>query len=529
LTTPLGPLEGARNAVIAKIIADLGTETERITAIQQLDERLDALELPVEIPRVAPDGWMRTEDITDIAAAVQTNLTYVATLADLLRAAGYLSQVLIDTRAKAADAAADTAVGFIEDLGVYLSARKGGGDAIVVAPEDLKGDYSLTGRTIMPRVASASNVTLAMEDVITNGRKGNMLEVSSETQAGVELDEVKFVDPNDTRRTILNVNDDNDETVLEVEATSIHDEQWLEMDVYGYTGGKRVQLNWNSAPSDNRLVAEVTAKVVGGKLSSLSVVPDLSITEKVLIESVEYSKNDGMKWYVANGPKGIARGTGAYDTGTAGEGVWTIPGGRADRVKIRLVQDTPYRTKLATVEYSEHGKKTPLLSGPPYLNTTSKSEFFTPESLTYGSVKLDKRVIARAADRWAISIKEINAHASEYERSCVLTTKTYQLPAECSRVGISSTETVPSGATINYEISHDGVTWTKISPVERSSGKEIVVFSAGGAADPESDPGAVYVKTVTPVKAISLRITMTCRGTDAPSISKLSIHPILKR
>lgn len=530
MPTPIGSTEGARNAVIANIVAGLETESEKIVAIRELDERLDAMQVPVEIPRLVERGWLRFEDIDDIVDAVENNLTYIATLADLLRASSYLASILVDTRARAADIAAADASNFVNDLRVYLSARKGGGDAIMVTPADLSGDFSVVGRSILPKATSTSNVSVSVKKVVTNGIAGNMFELTGDVEADVPLTEITFSDPSGNRAMTDNAFDDKMESIFEIESIRVLDDDWIETEVNTWSGGRVAKINWNKAPADGKLVAEIEAKVLGAKITSLVIVPDLSLTEKILVEAVEFSKDDGKKWYKAKGPVAISTGTGAYDGGVAGEGTWTIPGGRANRIKVRVAQDTPYRTKVATVDFTAAGTDTPLVAGPALSDLAVKRQYFVPASgMLYGAANLDKKVIAREADRWAIAIKEIDARACEYERSAVFVTKTYELPADCDRLGLSAIESIPSGTTITYEISHNGVNWNKISPIQRSSGKEIMVFAAGGQANPNTDPGAIYVQTETPVREITLRISMTSKGVDAPSVSDLSIHPVLKR
>lgn len=530
MPTPLGPLEGARNAVIAKLISGLSTDTAKIAAIKDLDRRLSEAKTPVEIPRIVEKGWLRTEDLDDVVSAVEVNLTYVALMADLLRAAGAMSQALIDTRAQAADTATKEAEHYINDLLLYLAARKAGGDAIIVNPKDITGDFSTFGGAIIPKVVSANRANIAVKSVNTNGFKGNLLEIDKNTDVGTSLQSVKFIDPNGDRADAGQAFDEDEDSIFEVEALKIVDDEWIEFGVTKWISGVLTNISWNEEPNGGKLIAEIVARVPGGRLSTLALVPDLSNTEKIDIDSVEFTKDDSSKWVSAVGKSKAGRATGAYEGVDAGTALWVIPGGRAKNIKIRISQDTPYRTKVATADFVAHGTTTPLVPGVPLTDISSKRQYFTPStSIQLGNKTLDRKIVARLADRWCIAIKSIDGRANEYTRSSTFQTDSYDLPAECERVAISVDEIIPDGCTVSYEISHDGVTWSPISPVGRTSGREVVIFGSGGNANPIQDPGATFVQTDKPVKTLALRVLMTTRGTDAPAISNIAIHPLLKR
>jgi hypothetical protein len=140
--------------------------------------------------------------------------------------------------------------------------------------------------------------------------------------------------------------------------------------------------------------------------------------------------------------------------------------------------------------------------------------------------KIKRKIFGLNATRFAIAIKEIRGEVYDYVTDTTIESRPYIFDKPLDVVMLRAKEQIPEGTNITYELSHDrGGTWVQVVPMERSGqGAEVIVFSAGGSANPNIG-SATYVQVRERPTSIIVRARLRATNSAAPSIEKLSIQP----
>lgn len=496
--------------------------------IDELEARLGTTEPLVPLPHVVPGGFVRSEDIDALVHAANASYTYLMGEADTIAAAARMVAYLVNGRMDDAERAIEQAGGYVGNIQLYLKAKRGGADGIVVDLAALNGVTYTCGQ-VTSQLKSARRLNATTTNIRTNGRAGNLLELSGnyETDKAIPTWQVNFVDPQNARKKNRNLDDNNDVTIYEVEATEIaaaaKAKDYIPLPIREPVAGGYSDIVYDKAPDNGELWLEIKLQVAGSA-SMVQVIPALLAGQTLVVDSLMASA-DGTRYVEVARNFVITPETNLYlDQGAvAGTGLFFLPPGTINFLLLRFKTRSSYNTLLAHVKELDSAGK--YVEPRVYDISQSKSNYFSTQTVQAGSETRHREVYALPAARWSIPIRSILVTKNEYESTSHFQTETYKLANPCERVAISVDEVVPTGCAINYEISHDGKTWTAISPIERTGGTEIVVFGADTSNNPNV-PQTAFVAVDKPVRELTLRATLVSTGDGTPVIRSITIEPM---
>jgi hypothetical protein len=498
----------------------------------------------IELPRIAEDSFLRKEDLAYLAEALSTNYAVISSELDVAQAVTESVGELVKTRDTALKEACAEAAGAIDTVQAYIAARRKGAGSLNITPEVLTGDFSYWGGAIGAKITGSRKVNFAIESVETNGIESNLLELDESVESGLSLEPSEIIfannqlEPASSERSLL---DKSVATYFEVEQYSIppfvKDNNYVPMIIEREENGILKPYTWD-VDSRTQLYLEMTFSVDGGKLSQFVINPFLEDAARVSVELIEACDDQG-RWHIVDRNKILVPDVSTYiGSGYAfkGMGVWQMPMAQATMVRIRLKQDSPYQTIIAHAGYLQRTGANTLtgsawVSGPAYRIGASRASYFTPAPILFSDGRrIERHIIGIAAHRWTIPIREISGYSNSYAKTSVMTSSDFDLGGMCSATSISATEQIPEGCSILYELSpNQGRDWVELSPVERSSGdNEVLRFSSGGQSNPNR-PGVKYLDVDAPVKNLRIRITIKSVDNISPTISSLSINPVMER
>lgn len=534
----VGRIGAGKAAVIRMLAAELLGEVAAGTAtLSDVAPSVDALAARIagtgslhDLPRVEDGSFARKEDVEDLVDAANLSYAYLTAEADTLAVVTQMIAYLANGRIDAAEASVTGAADLIGNLQLYTRLKRGGSNAIVVDLGHVDGDTQYENGRVISAIKSSRNVKPEVLGVRTNGREGDLLELSGSPATGTSLEayEVIFVDPTGKRADEGSIDDNDASTIYEIEAMAIDPSaksaDYIPLKIRDSVEGGYADVEYDKAPENNELWAEITL-IVPGDASMVQIIPALMNSQKIIVDSILVS-SDGSKYEEIVRDFAITPETNMYldESGTnAGTGLFFLPSMTVSYIVLRLKTHDSYNTLFAHVR---ERNATGYVDPSAYDTSTTKDGFFSPQTTSSSGETRLREVYALTGRRWSIPLRNVLVTKNEYESTSMFETPVYDLASACERVAISAQEEIPDGTSIEYEISPDaGSTWISITPVERFGGKEIIVFGADTTGNPNNSQTS-YVSVSEPVTKLKLRATFHSTVTATPAIKSLSIQPM---
>lgn len=515
------------------------SKAEALGIIRRLNKRLQEVHGEVVVvDKIQEDSLLYVEQLEDLVSSINYNYTYYAAEIDLLNSVAKVVSSYIDGEIERAKESLNKAADIIGVLKVYLESKSKNPHAISVTRDDLSGgDFSLFGNNITAKESSSKKSSVSSIDVRTNGMVGNLLELEKSVPIFTPLNDsdVKFIDERNIFNNKARLKDSSLNTVFELEAYEVDSavaEQLILLDIKKRAiteenrGASFVPVLWNKSPENNVLTATISVES-SNTFNTITIEPNLINTYQK-VRSITVS-SAGENWTSIVEDVFLVPDINKFDENFShqkGLGVFYVPLPDIRYAKIHLEQDTPYKTNIAHCFYHKEGETTPMYGEFWSVTNEDKLDFFKSDTIKVNNVELGKDAMAIPGKRWSISLSNISLSLNKYNRESVVETKEFHVNGKVLKLGLSSKEIIPDGCAVVYEISHDGgFTWTKINPIERTEGAEIISFSNNEFS---SDLNSVkYVEVDSLPSSLRLRVTISTDRNKTPIISNLILNPIV--